>query len=842
MKKYAICGFLILALALPMVAKTQTTNLDELTASLLKQIELLKQQINQLQEQLTKVEQQVQEIVKFTKTLRKGVTDEEVKRLQEFLKTDPEVYPEGLVTGYFGPLTEKAVKKFQEKHAEDVLRPLGLSEGTGIVGPKTIEKINSALDEAGKSGKVPPGLLRNAETNQIPKESPEEKITICHIPDGNTNNKQTITIGKSAWEAHKAHGDTIGACVTPTPTPVPCSESWTCGSWSTCINNTQTRTCTDTNNCGTTNLKPILSQGCIPNPTPTPTSTPCSEFWSCSSWSICVDNTQTRSCTDAHNCGTTNLKPALSQSCTPAPTSTPTPCSESWTCGSWSTCVSNTQTRSCTDAHNCGTTSLKPALSQSCTPAPVPDTTPPVISAATVSIISSSAVTISWTTNEPATSQVEYGLTTSYGTLTVLDSTLFTSHSVPLTGLQANTIYHWRIKTKDAAGNLTVSGDATFTTPTPPSGDPWTAGSVSGATSYAETPAIAYSGSNFGVAWKELSNYPATLVKDVYFTTLNAAGIKDGVTVKLSNGEAYYGSPKIIWTGEEYGVFWASGHMPNGNPNASLLYRRVSAAGTPLDDIITVLSVPSNQEQTLIMNVGVVWLGDRYGIFWLKHNDIPGGTRTDINFFTADRFGIRLTPDSLVISELTGNDLGPPGIAWNGNGYGLVYEIAGRVYFRNLDANGGTVAGPITVVANGGNYPHISWDGSGYGITWLGSGTVVWAKPVKFIRVSTSGATLTGPISITTSWGGAEIQWNGSEYGILTVYHSDDYHSQMILNIFNISGVQTKRTQIAYYGVAWDGDLIFAGSKFAATWLDTYPRNIEQEGLTDYSVFAGAEQ
>jgi len=42
-------------------------------------------------------------------------------------------------------------------------------------------------------------------------------------------------------------------------------------------------------------------------------------------------------------------------------------CYESWSCTEWSTCVGGTQTRTCTDANNCGTTANKPAESQSCT-------------------------------------------------------------------------------------------------------------------------------------------------------------------------------------------------------------------------------------------------------------------------------------------------------------------------------------------------------------------------------------------------------------------------------------------------------------------------------------------
>ena len=42
-------------------------------------------------------------------------------------------------------------------------------------------------------------------------------------------------------------------------------------------------------------------------------------------------------------------------------------CTESWSCTDWSSCSGGTQTRTCTDANNCGTTVNKPAESRSCT-------------------------------------------------------------------------------------------------------------------------------------------------------------------------------------------------------------------------------------------------------------------------------------------------------------------------------------------------------------------------------------------------------------------------------------------------------------------------------------------
>src|SRR5690606_6596648 len=71
---------------------------------------------------------------------------------------------------------------------------------------------------------------------------------------------------------------------------------------------------------------------------------------------------------------------------------------------------------------------------------------------------------IYWSTSRPATSRVEYGLTDEYGSFTAADADMDTSHYAPLTGLKAGTTYHYRVISRDAAGNETASEDQPFTT------------------------------------------------------------------------------------------------------------------------------------------------------------------------------------------------------------------------------------------------------------------------------------------------------------------------------------------------------------------------------------------
>jgi len=95
-----------------------------------------------------------------------------------------------------------------------------------------------------------------------------------------------------------------------------------------------------------------------------------------------------------------------------------------------------------------------------------PYTAPPgtlVISSVNSSRPAVSGVTITWTTNVAATSQVDYGLTEEWGSSTTLEA-LVTSHSVNLAGLEADMTYHYRVISKDATDNVAVSLDQTFTT------------------------------------------------------------------------------------------------------------------------------------------------------------------------------------------------------------------------------------------------------------------------------------------------------------------------------------------------------------------------------------------
>ena len=96
------------------------------------------------------------------------------------------------------------------------------------------------------------------------------------------------------------------------------------------------------------------------------------------------------------------------------------------------------------------------------------DTTGPVITLVTVQDIEHNTATVTWSTDEPATSFVDFGQTLSFGQ-TIGGYELNTSHSVQLpTNLTADTDYNFRVRSFDSLGNESVGSNQTFDT----DGDP----------------------------------------------------------------------------------------------------------------------------------------------------------------------------------------------------------------------------------------------------------------------------------------------------------------------------------------------------------------------------------
>ncbi len=74
-----------------------------------------------------------------------------------------------------------------------------------------------------------------------------------------------------------------------------------------------------------------------------------------------------------------------------------------------------------------------------------------------------SSVQLSWATNEPATSAIDYGTTSVYGATTPVSSAMVTAHQMGLSGLTQGTTYHFRVRSTTGTATA-ASSDQTFAT------------------------------------------------------------------------------------------------------------------------------------------------------------------------------------------------------------------------------------------------------------------------------------------------------------------------------------------------------------------------------------------
>jgi hypothetical protein len=80
-----------------------------------------------------------------------------------------------------------------------------------------------------------------------------------------------------------------------------------------------------------------------------------------------------------------------------------------------------------------------------------------VISAVAATATAAGVATVTWSTNEPSSSRVDYGSDPGSLSQNVSDATRVTAHSVQVSGLTPGATYHYRVTSADAATNSATS-------------------------------------------------------------------------------------------------------------------------------------------------------------------------------------------------------------------------------------------------------------------------------------------------------------------------------------------------------------------------------------------------
>lgn len=103
----------IAAVAIALVASPVYAQTTDSQQSLLERLRALVTQLLELQKQQLAIREEIQ--AQINANIKEGMTHDDVRVIQKILATDKTIYPEGLVTGFFGPLTKSALTRFQQK-------------------------------------------------------------------------------------------------------------------------------------------------------------------------------------------------------------------------------------------------------------------------------------------------------------------------------------------------------------------------------------------------------------------------------------------------------------------------------------------------------------------------------------------------------------------------------------------------------------------------------------------------------------------------------------------------------------------------------------------------------
>ncbi len=314
----------------------------------------------------------------------------------------------------------------------------------------------------------------------------------------------------------------------------------------------------------------------------------------------------------------------------------------------------------------------------------------PVISSVTSSNITTTSATITWTTDEPGSSQVNYGTTMSYGSSTAINQTLVTAHSVTLTGLTPATTYNFQVLSANANLVSSTSGNYTFSTigqGTPTPGTPPYVGYV------------AYWGvNNTGVTISWSTDVPATT--QLAYGATNALGQLSTLQTALSVSHG------VVLTGLNPGTtyyFVAQSTAANGATGYSTTYNFTTSGITS-----TPAPIISGVAATGITTTAatITWTTDQ-------------ASSSQVNYGTTSAYGSASTPNTALVTSHS--------VTLTGLTPGTTYDF--DVVSANAGSTPVTSANSIfTTASAGGTPPNVGYVFF-YGVNNTGV-TISWSTDV----------------------------------------------------------------------------------------------------------------
>jgi hypothetical protein len=238
----------------------------------------------------------------------------------------------------------------------------------------------------------------------------------------------------------------------------------------------------------------------------------------------------------------------------------------------------------------------------------------------------------------------------------------------------------------------------------------------------------------------------------------------------------------------------------------------------------TFRSLRSHAGTGLALSPSLAWNGDGYGVVWV---DLREG-QMELYFARLSREGVRqgnevrlTTAESLQLA---------PHLVWNGREYAVTWTEAGdeslEVYLARLSPAGASLGTPVRLSSSAeyGFASRAAWNGREYGVAWY-SFRPGAAMGLRFARVAATGERIGAERAVLDglfATGALDLAWNGSEYGLAwSEYDAGTHRASSRLLQFEPEGRVTAHATFATeQGINGNTAVAWDGRVFGLVWED----------------------
>jgi hypothetical protein len=259
--------------------------------------------------------------------------------------------------------------------------------------------------------------------------------------------------------------------------------------------------------------------------------------------------------------------------------------------------------------------------------------------------------------------------------------------------------------------------------------------------SSAQNPHVAAAGPGvFGVAWREVVDDAATL----RYARLDATGatVAGPVTLRASS-EQMVGQVLSSSGGSRWGMAW----YERLGDRWGVFFATFDLAGNLLTGPLPISDPAARPVVNMMLRPGLAWDGQGWGVVW---PDLRTGAQ-DVRYVHVSAAGTSKETADVVVSD-GGVDAWGPRVAWNGAHHAIVWGDArtatNQLYLRRVARDGTPAAASVAVTTTaqiglGTAFADLAWDGAGeLGLAWIDLRDGGGLSAVFFRRLSTAGVPL----------------------------------------------------------------------------------------------------